>query len=264
MCPEFELFGLSMPTYGALSFAGFWLCIVLSFALIRHRRINGAHFLYTTIVAMAGLFLCSHLLYGLTRIEDLVAIVKDYPNYNSFDDFVVDVSDCFMGMVFYGGLYGMLIFSVLFAKKKRYHVREITDVYAVVIPLFHAFGRVGCFFAGCCYGVRWQYGISGRVIVADVKEHARRLPVQLIEASLLLILFAVILLLFSKNKLRHNLLFVYLYVYAVLRFVLEFFRGDKIRGIFLALSTSQWISIITIVWVSVYLILRYKKNKSKT
>ena len=263
MCPEFEVFGFSFPTYGAVSFLGFWLCFALSFSLVKRRGVSPTDFLFTLIAAIAGLVAGSHLLYGLTRTEEIVQVIGNYGTFETFGDFISEVFRYFSGMVFYGGLYGMLFAGVMFAKWRKYPVRDICDIFAVLIPLFHAFGRVGCFFAGCCYGVRWQYGISGRVIVADVREYAKRLPVQLVEASLLLVLFVVLCLLFAKNKCRHNLLFIYLCTYAVLRFVLEFFRGDEIRGIWFGISTSQWISILTILWVSVYLALRKKKNKSE-
>lgn len=263
MCPEVDFFGVSLPAYGLCSFVGFWLSIALSCILLRKSNIRYWNFFLTSLVAVVGLFVGSHLLYGLTRIEEIVQVLKNSGEYGSFLEICSEVSFYFSGMVFYGGMYGLLIFGVLFAKIRKYPVREICDVYAVVIPLFHIFGRIGCFFAGCCYGKRWQYGISGRVIADGIKEHARRVPIQLIEAAILCLLFAVMLVLFTKNQFSRNLIFIYLCAYAVIRFVLEFFRGDEIRGFVLYFSTSQWISVFTVLWVSIYLLLRKKKNKQK-
>ena len=261
MRPEIYLFGLSFPTYGMIAFAGLLVCAAVSVVLLRRRNINSSDFLFTTVAVAVGLLAGSHLLYALTRSAEIAQVIKNYGEYSSFASFFEDFIRYFSGMVFYGGLYGGLLFGVLFAKKKKYPVREMTDVFAVLVPLFHVFGRVGCFFAGCCYGVKWQYGISGRVIVGDVKEYAKRLPIQLVEAGMLLVIFSVMLWLFAKNKCRQKLIFVYLCTYAVIRFVLEFFRGDEVRGFFLTLSTSQWISILTLVWVGVYLVASKKKSK---
>ena len=264
MCPEVDFFGLSLPTYGLCSFLGFWMSIAVSSILVTKRNIRHWSFFLTSAVAALGLFVGSHLLYGITRIKEIAEVLKNYTEYGSFLEVCSELSFYFSGMVFYGGMYGLLICGVLFAKICKYPVRDICDVYAVVIPLFHIFGRIGCFFAGCCYGKRWQYGISGRVIVDGVREHARRVPIQLIEATLMCLLFVLMLVLFAKKKFSRNLIFIYLCTYAVIRFVLEFFRGDVIRGSLFGLSTSQWISIFTILWVSIYLLLRKKKNKQKT
>ena len=107
-------------------------------------------------------------------------------------------------------------------------------------PLFHGFGRIGCFMAGCCYGVKLAtpaelFGI----FTLD------RLPVQLIEAGFEFLLFAV-LLFCEKKQAKTDTLQIYLITYAIFRFCIEFFRGDAIRGIFLGFSTAQWVSLAII------------------
>jgi phosphatidylglycerol:prolipoprotein diacylglycerol transferase len=141
------------------------------------------------------------------------------------------------GFVFYGGLlFGLafyLIYSFVFKKfsfKKSY----------LLIPglIFgHAVGRVGCFLTGCCYGKVCD--LPWKVYMDGVYRH----PVQLYEAMALFILGA-----FSLKWINgKNNLFVftnYLLSYSVIRFVIEFFRGDDVRGVFwFQLSTSQYISI---------------------
>lgn len=261
MLPEISAFGLNLPTYGLISFIGLIVTGFVALQLIRKRGINRQDFLSTALFAGLGLLLGAHLLYAVTRIGDIAEAVSRYSDFDSFGEFVKYVLELCSGMVFYGGLYGGLFFGYLWARHKGYRVSRISDVFAVIIPLFHTFGRIGCFFAGCCYGVEWERGVSGRVITQGVTESTKRLPVQLIEAALLILLFAVMMQLFLRSIAKGKLIFIYLCVYAVLRFVLEFFRGDEIRGRVLSLSTSQWISIATILWVCSYLLIDKIKNR---
>ncbi len=259
MLPYIGIFGVSIPTYGLISVLGVFAAGLVSLSVVKKRSIDIYGFLSTAIAAAAGLFVGAHLLYSLTRIEDIAYVLSHYDHYDGFWDFAQKLLRPMSGMVFYGGLYGGLLAGFIFAIAKRYPVGEMGDVFAVFIPLFHAFGRVGCFFAGCCYGVESEFGIAGRVYAVGMRESTKRFPVQLLEALCLLLLFAVMLSLCKREKARGKLIFIYLISYAVLRFILEFFRGDEIRGRLLMFSTSQWISILTIIWVSLYLVIEHIK-----
>lgn len=263
MLPTFDIFGIEIPTYGLISVVGMFAAIFVGL-IISKNKVDKYDLLMTTIVAGVGLFIGAHLLYSLTRIDDIADAFANYGEFGSFWEFLKYITGLMGGMVFYGGLYGGLAAGFLFARKKKYDVAKLSDVFAVVVPLFHAFGRVGCFFAGCCYGVESRWGIAGRVLYADVRETVRRVPIQLIEALCLLVLFGVMFWLYRKCKAQGKLIFIYLMIYAMLRFILEFFRGDEIRGRFMIFSTSQWISIVTLVWVTVYLIYRKIKGAKTT
>lgn len=141
------------------------------------------------------------------------------------------------GFVFYGGLLvGLsfyLIYSLFFKKF------DFDKSYLLIPGLIfgHAIGRVGCFLTGCCYGnvcdLPWKVFMNGEY----------RHPVQLYEAIALTFL-GILSLYWIKGK-RNLFVFTnYLLCYSLIRFVLEFFRGDDVRGVFLyQLSTSQYISI---------------------
>ncbi len=260
MFPEIFIFGIKLPTYGLISFFGFLVAAFVGLRLIGKRNVQKQDFLYISVVSGFGVVAGANFLYALTRVEDIVEV---FARYNSFTEIFRELYYLCGGMVFYGGLYGGLLAGFLFAKYKKYPLEAMTDVFAVLIPLFHTFGRVGCFFAGCCYGVKCDLGFSGRVITANIKESVKRLPIQLIEAFTLLCLFLILLFLFKRKRAEGRLIFVYLVSYATIRFVLEFFRGDEVRGHLFILSTSQWISIITLVWVLVYLLIKNTKNKTK-
>lgn len=262
MLPYIKVFGIQLPVYGLISIVGLLVAGVVVIKISKKRNTDKYDLMYIAVAAAVGLFIGAHLLYAVTRIEDIITVFSNYHNYEGSWDFLKDLSELTSGMVFYGGLYGGLLAGFLFAKRKKYPIGDMSDAFAVFVPLFHIFGRIGCFFAGCCYGMECSTGFSGRVIAEGVRENIKRLPIQLIEAGCLFVLFLIMLYSYNKQKARGKLIFVYLIFYAVVRFVLEFFRGDEIRGSFLCLSTSQWISLITLVWVSAYLIIRKYKIKN--
>ncbi len=144
------------------------------------------------------------------------------------------------GMVFYGGLLGGMVMIYRYMKKFNIDKNQATALLTPAIPLFHAFGRMGCFFAGCC---------GGRLFI----------PVQIIESLFNVILFVLLLIYQKKNKESTQVLEIYLLSYGIFRFVIEFFREDLIRGVYW-LSTSQWISLVIVLAVMVKKALQVKNR----
>ena len=154
------------------------------------------------------------------------------------------------GIVFYGGMLGFLLSFFLMCK---FWVKEaysgVTDILAICIPVFHFWGRLGCFFGGCCFGIEtdsilsiiYTTRIDGEPITAA------RLPIQLFEAVLNLKLSLVLFVLLIYEKCKGRLIFAYLMSYAFIRIFTEFFRGDMVRGIWNGVSFSQMVSIIILV-----------------
>ena len=162
------------------------------------------------------------------------------------------------GFVFYGGLlFGMLfiIFYSLFVDKTLKGEKLIILLPALTFG--HAIGRIGCLLAGCCYGKETSSALSIHL------HDAFRYPVQLYEAFLLVVLGAVITKLIFK-KIKHDLIIsLYFIYYSVMRFILEFFRGDLVRGMFFdLLSTSQIVSVFIFVLAIIYLISKVNKEGS--
>ena len=129
---------------------------------------------------------------------------------------------------------------------------EACDLFTPILPFFHIFGRIGCFLAGCCYGIPSSWGFI------YPHETVTRLPLPLIEAACN-IMILMILLLFEKycSPRGYHLPF-YGILYGITRFVLEFFRGDSARGVWL-LSTSQWISIAVVLGSVIWMIWNTKR-----
>lgn len=153
------------------------------------------------------------------------------------------------GFVFLGGLIGALLYFVIGIYRKLFNVSDI----ALLLPgiaFGHAVGRVGCFMAGCCYGLPHEGALS-----IYLHDHWRY-PVQLYESFSLLLLGGVLLrIVWKKESYTFYTFITYLGGYSVIRFFLEFLRGDKVRGFIFSLSTSQFLSliifsavVITIIW----------------
>ena len=174
------------------------------------------------------------------------------------------------GIVFYGGLLGYLGALALLFWKLLPKKRLGWDIIAVSTPLFHAVARIGCYFGHevvdgelvwqpCCYGIHMDNAFC-RLFWDS------RLPTQLIESAFNFILFGILLYLILSNReedKRGNLIFLYLTVYPVFRFIIEFFRGDEVRGGYGFLSFSQAVSLVILLGTWIYLLLR-KKGYIKT
>lgn len=160
------------------------------------------------------------------------------------------------GIVFYGGLLGMIFGVFIFSGVIHKDFCLVIDTLAPAIPLFHIFGRIGCLLAGCCYGIPWEWG----VILQD-SSGVIRFPVQIFESFCNALIFAAILLRERKLESIDGNLKVYLVLYAICRFILEFFRGDSIRGIwFVGLSTAQLVSMV----IALYYVFMALKRKGSS
>ncbi len=231
---KIELFGTEIALYGILFFFGIGVAVILGMCLIKKREIPLFDFACAAVYAMIGAIVGAKLLFIIVSWQEIVALQL------SFEAILKG------GFVFYGGLIGGALGLFIYGKQFKIDMKDYIDVCATVLPLGHAFGRLGCFCAGCCYGIPYD-GIGSFVYTEPTNAFTPvgvpLLPIQLIEALCLLILFEVLLLIFDKSKQKGLPALVYMIAYAVLRFVLEFFRGDIERGVLLGLSASQWISI---------------------
>jgi len=163
------------------------------------------------------------------------------------------------GLVFYGGLILAILVFFVWCRVRRERVTPVADIFVTIIPLAHAFGRVGCFFYGCCYGrvsacacavafprrsPAWAAQVEGGLIPESAPASLPVLPTQLFEAAAVLCLFAVLFFVYLRNWKRRPGLTTgcYLVGYACIRFGLEFLRDD-LRQRVGSLSIGQTVSI---------------------
>jgi phosphatidylglycerol:prolipoprotein diacylglycerol transferase len=149
------------------------------------------------------------------------------------------------GLVWYGGFAGGLTAAWLYARHHRVPFRWVLDLFAPILALGHAVGRVGCFLNGCCYGEvtdAW----CGIIMPGEPRPV---FPTQLAESLGLLFLYITLRLLQRPSMLvsRPGRLFgVYLCGYAVLRFILEGYRGDQVP-VWAGLTLQQMISVLVLL-----------------
>ena len=265
MLPSFHIFGWEVGTYGIMVVLGAFACVLVGANMIKRYGRDIYDFLLILLSIGAGIFIGAHIVYGFTHLD---IIIKAFQNIGTlwFDKFRDAIVYAIGGMVFYGGFLGGIGAIGIYCKfDKRIKARNLLDIYAVLTPLFHVFVRIGCFLGGCCFGIESPFGftVHGNTINPELND-VNRLPIQLIEAGLNLLIFLLIFYLFKKSKMTDKLIFVYMLVYPVVRFTLEFFRGDAIRGFLFGLSTSQWISILLFVTAIIGLSVSHFRKKPAT
>jgi len=167
------------------------------------------------------------------------------------------------GLVFYGGLLLAIGVSFIYMKRHRLPIWRIADLVAPSISLGMAFGKVGCFMAGCCYGK--ETSLPWAVIFRDpnslARLHTPLHPVQLYE-SILHLAFTFFLIKKSKKKAFEGEVFwLFLFLYSAARFLTEMVRGDP-RGFFFypLLSISQGIGLF-LAFLSIFMLFYLKRLK---
>lgn len=251
---------ITIHSYGFMLALGVVAALLLSMSMAKKynidRKILADFYFYTIIIGLVG-----------AKIFLLVTEANYYfEKLSRFKDLL------FSGGTFYGGLIFGALFAVWFIKKHKLNFRIMGDIAAPAIALAHFFGRMGCFLAGCCWG-RDAHGCSIAVEFTDhnlttgVPRHAPVYPTQLIESLLNLANFVILLLLSRKKKYNGQVFALYIFNYSLIRFFVEYFRGDPDRGYvfgswthaFTSLSVPQLISIIGVI-TAVILFSRFRKQ----
>ncbi len=225
---------LHLKTYGACMAVGFLLCWHLV------ERLSGRKDLSNLVLSLMAS--------GVAGSRIAYVIEHWQAEFAAHPERIVRVDQG--GLMFYGGLILALAVFVAWCLAKGENLPGMADLFAVVVPLGHAFGRLGCFFYGCCYGRDSDAWCAVTFPAGSPSwyEHGRRLvsvlPTQLFEAGALLGLFAVLLIVRAKSGSRHPGLLtgVYLVGYAAVRFGIECLRGDPRAGVG-PFSISQTISL---------------------
>ncbi len=259
MYPYINIFGRQLPVYALLALAGGLLASWYICRRVSARGEDDSNAISALLIGAAGAFIGGHLLYGLTNFRMIVNLVNNAQKVDSFRSLLILLGYIFGGMVFYGGLFGALGPAFLYLKKKKLPLGIYSDAAAPAVPLFHAFGRIGCFMAGCCYGIECPFGVVLSHSVSGAGD-VRRFPVQLLECLINLILFLLLDAMWRKRVAQGRLLRIYFIMYGTLRFADEFLRGDALRGIWLGLSTSQWISAVLVAVSAVSLAVSGRKG----
>ena len=238
---------IKIPLYGAIFMIGFFLAVLLARKLAPRFQGTKEDTTYAAAYGAIGILIGAKLLYFITKLPNI--IIKRDSFFLLFREAPLQALEyAFGGFVFYGGLLGAILGVWIYCRQYKVPFQPLLDIFAPFIPLAHGFGRIGCFFAGCCYGkeyhgifcVRFPYNEQ----IPELSE-VPRVPVQLIEAGLNFVVFGILFYMAKKKTCkRGQMMGIYLIYYTMARFLLEMLRGDKLRGGVGILSTSQLISIL--------------------
>lgn len=250
----FNIFGISIDLYTICFLVGIVACFIYT-----HIAMKKCGYSYTArdTILIIGIFA---ILIGLMSAA----------LFQAFYNLIAGRGFSFQGMTFIGGLIGGVIsfLAIYFLyvyfinpklKEKNFFKSDMNKgvwyllrIAPASITIAHAFGRLGCMFAGCCYGhvTHEWYGIWNEGL------HEKAVPIQLFEAIFLFVLSAVMIVLLFKFKFKYNMS-LYLVSYGIWRFVIEYYRADY-RGDFIpGLSPSQfWSIIMFLLGVAIFFIYR--------
>jgi len=234
----FELGPITLYTYGVLLAAAYLVGLKLAMVRAKARGLDANR------VLDLGIYIIISALVG----AKLLLLITDFRAFRADPRELLTLARS--GGVFYGGLILAVSVALWYIRRVGLPLWTTCDVFAPGIALGHVVGRFGCFFAGCCYGkpTTNPWGITFTDPFAQsnvgtplgVPLH----PTQLYEAGAELLIL--IILLFSERKGRPfpgRTFWLYMLLYAVSRFIIEFFRGDE-RGTVFMFSTSQFISLL--------------------
>ncbi|MEX2272048.1 MAG: prolipoprotein diacylglyceryl transferase [Vicinamibacterales bacterium] len=236
----FELGSWPVYTYGVLLAAAYLLGLQLAVRRARHRGVDPAR------VMDLGIWIIIAALIGAKAL--LIVVDWDYYRSNPREIFSLVRS----AGVFYGGLIVATITGFALMRRYRLPVWTTADLYAPGIALGHVIGRMGCFFAGCCWGkptdLPWAITFTNPAAALNVGTplNVALHPTQLYEAGAELVILALLLTTERRGGYFAGRTFwLYMLLYGITRFIIEFYRGDP-RGEMLGMSTSQFVSVLLV------------------
>lgn len=254
MYPDlFKIGPFTLHTYGVMLAAAFFLALAIAVRQAKREGIAPERILDLGLYLLISAIVGSRILFILTEF-------KYYINHPL---------KIFMfwegGLVFFGGLILAIPVGIYYIRKHRLPLWQVADIAAPSVAIAQAVGRLGCFSAGCCYGkptnLPWAVTFRDPNSLArlDIPLH----PTQLYESLGTFLLFLFLISMRKRKSFDGQIFWLYTLLYSVLRFIIEIFRGDQIRGMILGtpLSTSQGIAIL-LFGISIYMLFRLKKGKT--
>ena len=260
---------LPIGTYGVAIVVGLLAGLGLVSHLARRRNLQVDFFWDLAFVLLISGFLGARLLFILL-------------NWAEFLDHPASLIFSRQGFVFLGGFFSALLVGIWFTLHRRMPLLDAADLLAPGLVLAHAIGRIGCFFAGCCYGricetghghpflealairfplvtdpagladpmfnFAWRAQHDAGLLAADATSTLPIVPIQLFESAGNFLICLALVWLWRRRLFSGQIFALYLMLYSAQRFGLEFLRGDTDRGLWLggALSTSQILSCVTL------------------
>lgn len=241
----FHIGSFAVPTYGVMAALGLIFALTVVFRLARFRGLDP-----DKMWNLGGIAAFSGILGA-----KLLMLLVDWRDYVAEPSRIFSVATLQSGGVFSGGLLLAIACSWWYVRREKIPFLPTCDVFAPGIALGHAFGRIGCFAAGCCYGLPthvpwavtfhnpWAAEFSGTPLNQPLQ------PTQLYEFVAEAINFVFLYWLCKRKKFEGQIIALFMIIYGTERFVFEFFRGDPGRGEVLGglMSGTQLIALVLVV-----------------
>ncbi len=247
----FHIGDVGLYTYGLFVALGLFTAISVSKKIAASEQIPAQTITDIFFVILISAIIGARLLYVLI-------------NYDVYQTNVLEIFKIWNGgLVFFGGFLGATLATALFLTHKGLDLWKMADILSPGIALGHAVGRIGCFFAGCCYGktcdLFFAVQFSHPESLAPTGVHLH--PTQIYMVISNFILFLILILLHRKKRFNGQVFLSYVMLYSLFRFIIEFFRGDY-RGNFLFdfISVSQGIGLLVSAAALILLIQRYRSS----
>ncbi len=220
--------------YGLMIALGIFFGYFLAEYRARKKKMPYEHIFYITIWCVVGGVIFAKLLFWITEWKEVVVDPLYY------------VKNVMEGFVVYGGILGGILSGYLYCRIKKLNFLSFFDIFMPSVALAQGFGRIGCFLAGCCYGKETDSFCAVTFHTSDFAPNGVPLIPTQLYSSVLDFIHCILLIYISRHKKADGQVAAcYLILYSLGRFILEFFRGDFIRGSVGILSTSQFISVFT-------------------
>ena len=256
MYPYIELFGKTVGTYGICMAVAMVLAFFLAYRDGKKHNLQFEDLLIIGAITFGAALIGATLLYTFVTYSpsQIIAMIK-----------AGDFSFIGSGLVFYGGLITGFFGCVLGIRIAGCRFSNVEPCVVPYLPLAHSIGRVGCFLAGCCYGFEYEGCLAVHYpnSVSGLSPEQGYFPTQLLEAVLNIGVCLALLAIRSPKRKPGQLLAAYAGFYGVVRFIVEYFRGDAIRGSLLVFSTSQWISLgLMIASILFFVITKHRSGRA--
>lgn len=254
MFPVIRVFGINIYPYGMMIGIGLVTAVLLFIKRCKNRGYDeDSAFNIAVICCISGIIGAKvlFLIIELPQVlRDPMAVLKDFGN----------------GFVIYGGIIFGILAAYIFARFKKWSFLNIFDTAVPLISLAQGFGRIGCFFSGCCYGRETDSFIGMEFNNSPFAPHnVHIIPTQLISSIGNFIIFGILLWFDNKKKTKNGQTgALYLVLYSIGRFIIEIFRDDPRGTVFNTLSSSQFICIFIFLAgvIMLYVISRKAKNEN--
>lgn len=263
-----EIGNFRLPAYGLMVVIGYFTAMYIASKLAQRKGIDSIYIQSLSIWIIIGLVIGARLWFVLEY--------WDYFRVNLIEIFKIWEG----GMVFYGGFVGGLIFGILYLRIKRLYIPDVLDSVAPGLAIGIAIARIGCFLNGCCFGKVTDCAIGIRfpqrylppaywthlkrgLIASDSTWSLPVIPTQLISTVDLLVIFGILWGVRKKTLFNGFLFSLFLGLYGLHRFIIDFFRYYEGTAMILKVMTlSQAFSILLMILSIIFIIAGLTSRKT--